>query len=213
MKKNLEIFIAFLFIAAAFAAGIYYYPQMPDLMASHWDIDGHVDGYSPKAIALFFMPVFFLAILGLFILVPKIDPLRRNYAEFKKNYDTFILFLIGFLSYVYALTLVWNSGVFFDMGRMIAPAFGIFFYYIGVLLTRAKQNWFIGIRTPWTLSSQEVWNKTNRRGGIIFKIYGVALLSAVFAGGNFLFWLMMSLIPAMLYLVAYSFLEFRKIEK
>ncbi|MCK5176311.1 MAG: SdpI family protein, partial [Candidatus Aenigmarchaeota archaeon] len=144
----------------SFAIGIYIYPQMPDKMASHWNAQGQVDGYMSKFWGVFLMPTISVGLLLLFLLIPKIDPLKANIEKFRKYYDDFIVMMIAFLFYVYLLTLVWNSGFVFNMTQFLTPASGLMFYYIGILTQNAKRNWFIGIRTPWTLSSENVWNKT-----------------------------------------------------
>jgi uncharacterized membrane protein len=202
--------IAGLLVAAAFAISVYYYPQMPGLMASHWGIDGQVNGYMPKLWALFLMPAVSLAMLGLFVLLPKIDPLKANYANFKNSYDSFIVFLFGFMFYIHILSIIWNAGARFDMGSAIAPAVAAVFYGAGLLLDHARPNWFVGIRTPWTLSSETVWNKTNKLGAILFKLFGAASLLGAILGGLFFFWVVVLAVPASIYLIVYSYLEFRK---
>ena len=112
--------------------------------------------------------------------IPKIDPLKENIAKFRPYFDLFILLLFGFLFYLYLLTIAWNLGYRFNIIQLMAPAFGLLIYYAGVLIENSKQNWFIGIRTPWTLSSEKVWNKTNRQAGKLFKAAGVLSLLVLY---------------------------------
>ncbi|MEM0475962.1 MAG: SdpI family protein [Candidatus Norongarragalinales archaeon] len=211
MKKTTVACLAL--TAAAFLLAFYFYPLLPKRMASHWNAAGAVDGYASKEFALFSIPVLSLALLGLFLLLPRIDPLRRNYAAFQRYYDAFVVLLIAFLFYLFLLTLAWNFGVVFSMPLVLAPAFAALFYFVGVLLERAKRNWFVGIRTPWTLSSERVWVRTHALGAKLFKACGVAaLLGVVFPDLAFVL-VIAPVLAATAFSAAYSFFEFKKEEK
>jgi len=197
-------------ILISFAIGIYLYTQVPESLASHWNEKGQVNAYMPKFWGLFLMPIISVALFLLFIAIPKIDPLKQNIAKFRKHFDRFVILVMLFLFYIYLLTIFWNLGFSFNLIRALVPAFAILIYYVGVLLENTKRNWFIGIRTPWTMSSDKVWEKTHKLGGKLFKITGgVSLFGIVFAG--FAFYLIVLLIFAVvIYVVAYSYFEFKK---
>jgi len=142
-----------LVILISFIIAFYFYPQMPEKMASHWNTENVVDGYMPKSLGLFLIPLILLALAMLFAVIPKIDPLRENIKKFKLHYNRLVLIITVFLFYVYMLTIIWNIGLEFNMGQVLIPAIAVLFYYLGILLEKAKRNWFIGIRTPWTLSN------------------------------------------------------------
>jgi uncharacterized membrane protein len=210
---NLTKIIISIVILISFAVGFYFYPSFPDRAASHWNISGEVDGYMQKAWALFLMPAVSLVMFLFFLLLPKIDPLRENIKKFKKYFDRFILLIIIFLFYIYILTILWNIGQRFNMGQLMAPAIGILFFYAGVLVGEAKMNWFVGIRTPWTLSSEKVWDKTHKLGAKLFKISGViAIFGFLFPAQAFLLILVPAVVSA-LYSVIYSYFEYRKEKK
>lgn len=199
-----------LVILISFAIGIYLYPYMPERMASHWNAEGQVDGYMPKFWGLFLMPLISVGLLLLFLLIPKIDPLKKNIQKFRKYYDWFIVLLIAFLLYIYLLSLAANLGYDFNMTTMMVPALGILFYYIGILTENAKRNWFIGIRTPWTLSSDVVWDKTHKLGGKLFKAAGVIALLGILAGGYAIWFVLVPVIAVALYTLIYSYFEYQK---
>jgi len=205
-----EIKLSLLVITASFATGVYFYPSMPEMIASHWGIGGQADDYMPKFWGLFLVPIMSLAIFGLFLLLPKIDPMKANYAKFKRYYDGFLLAFVVFMAYIYALTIFWNKGVNIDMGRAIIPAMAALFYIVGLVLEKAKQNWFIGIRTPWTLSSEKVWDKTNKLGAKLFKTVAIIVLFSRLFGEEVFIGTMLLLVAASIYLTFYSYLEFRK---
>ena len=208
MRKN-EI-IALGVTLLSFVIGIYLYPQMPERMASHWNARGQVDGYIPKFWGLFLIPLTSVGLLLLFIIIPKIDPLKHNIEKFRKYYDIFVLLLIIFLLYIHFLTILWNMGVRFNMAQLLAPAFGILFYYCGILIENARRNWFIGIRTPWTLSSEKVWKKTHKVGGKLFKISGIIAFVGIFLQDYVLFLILVPVISTTIYTIVYSYFEYQK---
>jgi uncharacterized membrane protein len=207
-KSELAILII---ILLAFAAGIYLYPQMPEKMAAHWNSRGEVDGYMSKFWGLFLMPFISLAVLFLFVIIPKIDPLRANIERFRRYFDAFIILISLFLLYLYLLTIFWSFGLKFNMNQVLAPAFAAVLFYSGILIERAKRNWFIGIRTPWTLSDDRVWEKTHQIGGKLFKLSGLVAFLGVIFPAYAIFFVLIPTISSAVYTVIYSFLEYRKI--
>jgi uncharacterized membrane protein len=208
MKKN--TIVVLIIIVVSFLVSIYFYPVFPDKIASHWGIDGNVNGYMNKFWGLFLMPVISLVMLLLFIILPKIDPLKENIKKFEKYFDTFILLIILFLFYIYILTILWNIGVIFNMGQFMAPALGVLFLYTGVLIENAKRNYFIGIKTPWTLASENVWNKTHKLGGKLFKISGIICMFGVIFPDFAFYFVIIPVIFSAVYSFVYSYIEFKK---
>lgn len=208
MRKSEKIILGIIILS--FAIGIYYYPQMPEKVASHWNAQGQVDGYMSKFWGLFLMPIISVGMLLLFILIPRIDPLKSNIQQFRKYYDGFVVLVMVFLFYLYLLTIFWNSGYTFNMITFLSPAFAILFYYAGILIENARRNWFIGIRTPWTLSSDKVWDKTHKIGGKLFKIAGILALLAIFIETYAIFFIIVPVIMVSIYTVIYSYFEYQK---
>jgi len=196
---------------ASFVIAVWLYPQMPDPMPSHWNAAGQVDGYMPRFWGMFLMPLISVALLLLFIVIPRIDPLKANIEKFRGYFDGFVVFIILFLFYLYSLTLLWNLNYTFNMVQMLVPVLAILFIYMGLLVSKAKRNWFIGIRTPWTLSSAEVWDKTHARGGKLFTAAGIVALAGVFFGELAIWFVLVPAIAAAVYLFAYSYFEYQKL--
>ena len=197
-------------ILLSFIIGLYFYPKMPAQVASHWNVKGEVDGYMSKLWGLFLMPVVTAAMFILFIIIPKIDPLKANIAKFRNYYNRLIVLIVVFLFYIYVLTIVWNLGWTFGMTQFLAPAFGILFFYMGILLKNAKRNWFIGIRNPWTLSSDVVWEKTHRLGGKLFKFGGILTLFGIFCQDYAIFFILLPVVIFLIYTTVYSYVEYQK---
>ena len=211
MKKTNIIIIAVILIS--FAIALYLYPSMPEQMASHWNSKGEVDGFMSKFWGLFLMPIVTLGMYFLFIFLPKIDPLKKNIEKFRKYYDALILLIILFMFYTYILTLLWNLGYRFGMTQAISPAMAILFFFIGFIMNKLERNWFVGIRTPWTLSSDIVWKKTHELGGKLFMFAGIlAFLGAFFP--DYAIWLILVPILAVtLFIIVYSYFEYRRVKK
>jgi len=208
MRKSEIIILGIILLS--FTVGVCFYPQMPEKMASHWDARGQVDGYMSKFWGLFLMPLISVGLFLLFIAIPKTDPLKHNVEKFRKHYDEFVVLIIAFLFYLYLLTIFWNAGIRFNMIQLLTPALGILFYYCGILTENAKRNWFIGIRTPWTLSNERVWEKTHKIGGKLFKIAGLIAFSGVIFQNYALFFILIPVISAAIYTIIYSYVEYQK---
>lgn len=206
-KNNLTILVI---ILLSFIIGIYLYPQMPEKVASHWNARGQVDSYMSKFWGLFLMPLILAGLFPLFLLIPQIDPLKENIKKFRKYYDGFILIMVLFFFYIYILTILWNLDVKFNMTQLLIPAIGLLFYYAGILMKNAKRNWFIGIRTPWTLSSDRVWDKTHKIGGKLFKVAGLIALIGFFFLKHAIFFMIIPAILFSVYTIIYSYVEYQK---
>jgi uncharacterized membrane protein len=208
MSKVITLGIAV--IIFSFLIGIVFYPSMPDMMASHWNSKGEVDGYLPKFWGLFLMPIISMVMLLLLIFLPKIDPLRKNIEKFRDTYEGFVLIVILFMLYIYAISLMWNKGFQLNMATMVLPAMGVLFWYAASLMEKAKRNWFIGIRTPWTLSSENVWNLTHKAGARLFRVLAVLFLLLIFTGDYGFIVLVIALVSVLLFLFGYSYYLYRK---
>lgn len=184
---------------------------MPDTVASHWNAQGEVDGYMSKFWGLFLMPLISLGMFFLFLFVPKIDPLKENIKKFRKYFDGFIVVLFLFLFFLYLLTIFWNLGMRFSMIAFLSPAFGVLFFYCGILIENAERNWSIGIKNPWTLSNEDVWKKTHDVGGKLFKIAGIIALGGMIIPSLAFFLVIFPVVFFTLYVTAYSYLQYKKI--
>jgi len=213
MKIN-KISIAFplILIIASFLIAICFYPIFPDQIATHWSFNNQVNGYSSKAFGLFFMPILSVFLFLLFINLPKIGPYKKNFDQFKNYFQNFINLTFAFLFYVYLITIIWNLGFNFNLIQVLSPGFAVLFYYAGVLTSHAKQNWFVGIRTPWTMSNKLVWDKTHRLGGKLFKLTGIISLFSLIFPNLALFFILIPIIFTTVFVFVYSYLEYRKIK-
>jgi len=212
MSTRTTLIVSLVLIVAATLVGILLWNQLPEQMASHWDVNDQVNGYMPKFWGLFLMPLVTLGMLALFLVIPEIDPLKANIAQFREAFNLFIALIIGFMIYVHGLTLAWSLGYHnFKMSMAMLPFMGLLFIAIGFMLRKAKRNFFIGIRTPWTLSSDRVWDETHRLGATLFMVSGALAVVGGFFGGMVAFWMLfVPLIGSTLFLLVYSYVLYRR---
>jgi len=168
-------------VVLSIGAGLLAAPSLPARLSTHWNAAGQPDGTMARPVVLVGGPALVLGVVVLFEVLPRIDPLGENIAAFRTSYDLVAVATAAFLAYVYGLLLAWNLGYAFAIGQALAPAIGALFVVVGFVLERAEQNWFVGVRTPWTLSSERVWRETHDLAGPLFKLAGlVAAVGALF---------------------------------
>ncbi len=212
MNTRTTTIVVLLMILAATITGVALWNQLPDPMASHWNVNDQVDGYMSKVWGVFMLPLMTLGMWLLFIIIPNIDPLKANIAQFRGVFNLFITLIVAFMIYVHILSLRWNLGYTdFGMSRTMLPAMGILFFFIGYMLRRAKRNFFIGIRTPWTLSGDRVWDETHRLGSVLFMISGVLAMVGALFGGTTAFWfLFVPIMGSTLITLVYSYVLYQR---
>jgi uncharacterized membrane protein len=211
MSSRNTLILALVMIVVAVLLSVAVYPRLPEQVASHWNAADQVNGTMPRFWGVFIMPMITLGMLALFLLIPAIDPLKANIAQFRRTFNVFILFIVAFLLYLHVLTTLWNLGLQgFRMSTALLPAMGLLFIFMGVLLRRARRNFSIGIRTPWTLSSDAVWDKTHRLGAVLFTASGVLTALGAFFPGPLAYALVIApLLLSTFILLAYSYILWR----
>ena len=210
--EKATVVIALLVLLFFILAGAFY-PFMPDTMASHWNAHGEADSIISRFWGMFLFPLISLAVTALLLVIPVIDPLKANIQKFKGYYYGFIIAFLAYFLYIYILTLVWNLGWKFNFSQMIIPSIGILMFIIGFVVSKAKRNFFIGIRTPWTLSSDEVWNRTHKLGGRLFKITGIVVLLLSFIPEVAIYTLLGLMLVTIIWAVVYSYLLYQRLGK
>jgi len=215
MKKT-DIF-ALSLIVFSFGIGIYLYPQLPDQMPMHWNTQGEIDTYGSKIYGTFLVPSINILLFFLFFYLPKIDPRKQNYEKFSDVYQMLRSIIIIFLSIIYLLTLYYslndmdNVPSYLKISFLIPMLVSILFILIGNYLGKVKDNYFVGIRTPWTLNSKEVWYKTHRIGAKLFVLSGVlGVIGSFFEGTISFIMLIGPILISVVYLFMYSYIEYKK---
>ena len=211
MSTRTTIFVTIFLIAFAVTFSIAVFDRLPDQMASHWNTANQVDGYISRFWGAFLMPIMTVGILVLFLIIPSIDPLKANIAQFRESFNTFITLIAAFMVYMHVLTVLWNLGYNqFNMGTAMMPAMGLLFVFAGIMMRKAKRNFFIGIRTPWTLSSDKVWDETHRLGSTLFIISGLLALLGAFFEAYTMWFILVPVLGSTIFLLVYSYVLYQR---
>lgn len=168
--------VQFAIIGAMFVAAAATWSSVPPWVPVHWNAAGEIDQYGPKVIGLLAVPAAALIAELVLLLIPWIDPGRENYEQFYGAYAVLRFAIVLFLAVVYTLMQLIFHGKHVNMAQTVNLLIGALFIVLGNLLGKVRPNWFVGIRTPWTLSSKLSWDKTHRLGGWLFIAAGVLIL-------------------------------------
>ena len=192
------------------ALALYYYNQMPERVPIHWNAQGKVDGYGGKDIYLWMGPGFMVFGLLLAGGLPYLSPAKFKIDTFKDTFHTIIFFVLMLMAYINVLTMYVALHPGEDLGRWLVGGIFVFFSLVGNMMGRVKQNFYVGIRTPWTLANEEVWKRTHRLAGKLWFVGGLAGAALAVLGG---FIVAIVLLFVMVFIpVVYSFVISKKLE-
>jgi uncharacterized membrane protein len=180
-------------------------PRLPETMAVHWNAAGQVDGTMGKLAGQFVLPAITAFVLGVLFVAPRVDPERAHVEAFREQYDDFVVVVTAFLALVHLAVLAVNLGYDVPMTGVVFGGVGLLVFYLGTLLDDAKQNWVFGIRTPWTLSDEDVWDRTHEVGAWLFKLSGVVALAGVLVPVYAVWLVVAPLVASTVVLTAYSY--------
>jgi uncharacterized membrane protein len=177
---------------------------------THWNVAGEIDGWTAKPMGVWLFPLLTLLLTGVMLILPVISPWGFRLDSARRAYDIVVLLLAGFLVAVQLLS--YHAAISGDgsVARAMPVMVGFLFVALGNYLGKFPKNFFVGIRTPWTLASDEVWNRTHRLAGYLFMAAGVLVaLSGFFRAPS---WLFLALVlPAALVPALYSLLLYRRL--
>jgi uncharacterized membrane protein len=198
-------------IAAMFVIGALCWSQVPDRIPVHWNVHGEVDGYGGKFTGLVLLPLIMLGMYVLLLVLPKLDPGRANYPNFAGAYNLIRFTLTLFFCCIYLVGVLVALGHHVSMNTVVGLAMGAMFIVLGNVLGKIRPNWFIGVRTPWTLSSKLSWSKTHRLAGWLFIVMGLVAVAWGIVQTTWMFAAMMSVcVVCGLAMVAYSYWVYTK---
>jgi uncharacterized membrane protein len=212
MNTRITLLIFVFLVLLSLGASLYASPRLAEPIAVHWNASGQADGYGSRFEALYLLPVITFVMTLLLFFMPVIDPLRANIQKFRSEYNLFLVVFVAFMVYLHFISVLFNLKVVTGFNQFLAPAFGLLIIYTGVLVSKARRNYIIGIRTPWTLSSDAVWDQTHRLGGKLFKVAGLLALLGVFFPEYAIWFLMVPVSGVGVFIMGYSYYIFRKLE-
>ena len=179
-RKYLIAMFVLMFLPAV--AGLCMKPFMPPSVPVHWGISGQPDRYgSPWELILTFA-LTNLFIGGLMLVLPVIGPMRANFQRFAETYGRICVTLLAGMSVIAIALLMKGVGRNIPVVSCITVTLGVMLAVIGNWLGKVRRNFWVGIRTPWTLANERVWERTHRVGGKLTVLFGLALaISGAFA--------------------------------
>ncbi len=214
MRTNLRIeAVQWAVIATMFILAAVVWPSAPDRIPVQWGLSGEPDRYGGKIEGLLLLPLVTLGAYLLMLYVPRLDPRRDNYALFQGAYGVLRISVVVFLALVYGLILLWVRGIELDIAVVVPILVGALLVVMGNLLGKIRPNWFVGVKTPWTLSSTRSWVKTHRMAGWTFVLLGLTFIILGFSGPDGGVWVFATIalapVASVLWLFVYSYLVWR----
>ena len=202
-------------IAATFVISAIAFPNLPARVPIHWNIRGEVDGYGTPTIAAVMMPAIMTALFLLFCALPWLSPKQFELDSFQGVYWFLTFIILAFMTYVHCLVLWATFGHKIDVPRAILAGMLLLFGLMGNVLGKVRRNFWVGVRTPWTLANDRVWNDTHRLAARLFVAVGIAGVPLLFLPVplELLFIIVMSLVMAAAIIpVTYSAVHYKKLQ-
>jgi uncharacterized membrane protein len=213
MNIRRPLLISLGLVAAMFIVSAWAWSQLPPgaQIPIHWGIDGQANGYAPKEVGLLFVPLIAIALTLLFAGIPRIEPRRANLVRSGHAYVSVWIGVLGLLLIVHVITTLAALGHSVAITAWVLGAVGVLFVVIGNVLGKVRSNFFFGIRTPWTLSSDLSWNRTHRLGGRLFVAFGLVMVITGLFGATGLATAVLigGIIAIVVVLMVYSYMVWR----
>lgn len=204
--------LAAVLVAIGLAASLLLFGLLPESMPVHWNVRGEADGYMAREYAAFLMPALVALSAGLFAILPAISPKGFELDGATRAYRRLCGAILVFMLATHLVMLAAALG-YGDVGRTIPVLVGGLFAVLGNYVSKVPRNFFIGIRTPWTLADEDVWFRTHRFGGRVFVVAGIviALAGLVLDGARLAPVLVATVVATVLLTVGYSFVAWRRV--
>lgn len=207
LKKNKgTLIVTSIVILIPIILGLILWNKLPEQLPFHWDIHGNIDNWVGKTTAVFALPAALLALHWMCVLISSIDPKSANYSRKAFRIVLWICPVIGLVlsSLTYGTALGYSLRI-----EVIMPLLmGLMFVVLGNLLPKMKQTYTLGIKLPWTLASEENWNKTHRFAGKLWVGAGLVIMATAFLGSFWIFIVIIGL--ACIIPTIYSYMLYRK---
>lgn len=194
----------------ALVLGYLVLPFLPSIVPIHWNISGNADATAASSTHVLGFAGIMIVLAVVFWAIPKLEVFKENMKAMQTAYWQLGAIVELFLAAVFILTLLAATGSDFNMSTAVFGLIGILFLAMAFLMPKFKRTFFVGIRTPWTLSNDTVWKKTHEFGSKTFALAGIAFIAGAVLPESFFpfvlgFGIAMGLLP-----VIYSYLEYRK---
>ncbi len=201
-------------VMATVLASFYFYAHFPERVPTHWNVVGEVDGWGTRWQGAFIIPIMLVVMYVFFLFLPMLDPKKERYTQFAKTYHIFKNMILVVLGLIYFIASLNGVGYNIPIQYTVPVIIGLLFIVMGNYMGKLKRNWFIGVRTPWTLSSEEVWNKTHRVSGYLFILAGLGIIITPMLPKTLGFWLFGTMMVLIIFgTLGYSYFLYLKEKK
>lgn len=209
MKKNKLFYLTLIISIIPLIVNILVFPHLPDRVPVHWGITGEPNRYGSKAeqIVLSALPLVIFLFLNF---IPSIDPKKASYKKHAGAFSAINFVIILFIAVMNMIGLLSALGYPVAFQKVVPVLLGILFIVLGNFMTQLRHNYFVGIRTPWTLASEYVWKKTHRFGGYVFVITGLVPITSIFFGALGMYLFFAALAVGIVVIVLYSYVVYKK---
>jgi uncharacterized membrane protein len=210
MKHSQFVLCALLIAASAVATG-FWYPDLPAFINVHWDLHGQPDGVGPRAMLWLLGPGAMAGMLLIGMCLPWLSPKRFDLSGFKSTYSYFIVVIVCMLGLLHAALLQATLSGMLDLPRTIQVGAFALLILLGNPMAKVKRNFYIGVRTPWTLASERVWHATHRLCGKLMVVSGLFGLIAVLADAST--WIVLALLAGWsVIVIIFSLVHYKRLE-
>lgn len=211
MKRSTALAVNLAIIGAAALYSAVLFPSLPNPTPSHWDANGHINGYSSPLFVCVLMPAMMLLILGLFIALPKMSPEKFKVDSWERVYNLIMVLVMTLMGAIHVLTLTATHNTAMLSPRGLFCLIFLFFALMGNFIGKVRRNFWVGVRTPWTLANETVWNIVHRRAGQLWVAIG--LIGAVLTLLGLPFWYSFTLLIVSAFIpVIHSYFVWKRIE-
>jgi len=199
-------------VLATVLAGVVAYPHLPAMVPSHWNAHGQVNGYAPRWTIPVLIPAIMTVVMLVYAALPWLSPKQFEVAAFRSTYEFIMLATVGFLTYIQGL-MIWAAvSGHVDVGRAVLGGVCLLIALIGNVLGRVRRNFYVGIRTPWTLANERVWNATHRWAAKAFTAAGLVGLGVVVLTNNAYLLLVVIILPSIASAI-YSLVIYKSLQR
>ena len=212
MKLNRTISIMIGMVIFVCCVSAWYYTRLPDIVPTHWTADGKINSYGSKWIPILIMPLTVILVMVLAVILPMVSPKQYEIQKFQGAFDEIMLIVMGFMTYLHLVIMEATANPKIELGKWLVGGILIFFAWMGNMLGKTRRNFFMGIRTPWTLASDKVWIATHRMAGKLMVIGGLGGVLGMLLGIP-PFPCMIGALILLFYPVIYSLFIYKKYER
>jgi len=171
--------LAGLILAAVAVSGVFT-PLLPERVPVHYNLSGEADRYGSRWELLIVFPALIAVVAVVMVALPLLGPFRRNFERFQTTYGRVCIAMLSALVAMQVVAFLKAQGVALQLGATLAIVFGLTLAVIGNWLGKVRRNFYLGIRTPWTLANDLVWERTHRFGARLFTAHGLVAAACGF---------------------------------